>query len=460
MTGLVDSGGPLSRDLTQSIVWWESLRLFAGLVSDKVSHPNAIQVVVASIRSQGESGRMLAGVMAADGIGTEDSFMDWIVRDLLSSLRLGWSKWTTACATAWGGSPEQRRRELMIAKLGDSFVSCNWLQWVRCREWFKVARLGAVPLRPSDGSLTSLVLDVLEGRLHTPRHIGIGRIFSVASAFWPGQPWELALLNIWPSHRRRGGRILQAIATISDPGRVFRAARGILGRVPDIDEVLSRAREGFWRLPGRVIDVELRRELALEMALGERPGMPITNFSYGNTSSWDTRHIELQNNITAEGVAKGGAGVLGVADDDSSPEFSNWDNAGTDGKLTRVHLAHLEDPPNPAFELLGLACRNSLRPELSVDGLLEAIRTFSGDPIWPALARYMARVASSADRELLVASAKEPELQTPPLCWGLKYIVRGDIVLADGAELTLNKLCEVLDLPFLPYIDELPDEIE
>ena len=48
----------------------------------------------------------------------------------------------------------------------------------------------------------------------------------------------------------------------------------------------------------------------------------------------------------------------------------------------------------------------------------------------------------------------------PPLSWGLQFIVRGDLALEGGAVLTLDELSDELGLPRLPYLEELPDELD
>jgi hypothetical protein len=56
--------------------------------------------------------------------------------------------------------------------------------------------------------------------------------------------------------------------------------------------------------------------------------------------------------------------------------------------------------------------------------------------------------------------AKHPEKREPPLSWGLKYYLRGDLVLEDGSEVTLDALCARLGLPPLPYLEDMPPELE
>ena len=46
------------------------------------------------------------------------------------------------------------------------------------------------------------------------------------------------------------------------------------------------------------------------------------------------------------------------------------------------------------------------------------------------------------------------------LGWGLKYWVRGDVVFHDDSETTLDQLRGVIGLPALPYLVDVPPELE
>lgn len=83
--------------------------------------------------------------------------------------------------------------------------------------------------------------------------------------------------------------------------------------------------------------------------------------------------------------------------------------------------------------------------------------------MWPALARQVARCSSDDDRALLTQLCQHPELRAAGqpfgsdlLYWGLKYFVRGDLLLEDGSEITLDQLCDLHQLPRLPYLEEAP----
>ena len=92
--------------------------------------------------------------------------------------------------------------------------------------------------------------------------------------------------------------------------------------------------------------------------------------------------------------------------------------------------------------------------------LLLASYSKSTDPLWAALAKHIARLSTKKDRDLLQRLAKHPEKRDPPLQWGLKYIVRGDVVLDDGTEVELDQLARELDMKPLPFLEDVPQPLE
>jgi len=82
------------------------------------------------------------------------------------------------------------------------------------------------------------------------------------------------------------------------------------------------------------------------------------------------------------------------------------------------------------------------------------------DPLWPALARHIARLSTPEDKALLEDLARHPEKREPPLSWGLKYLVRGDLVLEGGEVVTLDELAREVGLEPLPYLEDMPQELE
>lgn len=129
----------------------------------------------------------------------------------------------------------------------------------------------------------------------------------------------------------------------------------------------------------------------------------------------------------------------------------------------RATLAHGRLPGGaPLLALFRDACRASFAPDDADlrDAAARACDAFDDDPLWPALARHVARISTADDRSLLVDLARHPEECEPPLSWGLQYYVRGDLVLEDESVLTLDELCARAGLAPLPLLEEMPEELE
>lgn len=114
------------------------------------------------------------------------------------------------------------------------------------------------------------------------------------------------------------------------------------------------------------------------------------------------------------------------------------------------------------IQLLAPACRLSLQPETDPAEFREAEARLAPTlhPLWPALARHLARLSTQEDRDLLIDLAQNPQKAPEPLSWGLRYIVRGDVVLNDGTIVTLDEITDRAGVPRMPYLDEMPPELE
>ena len=56
--------------------------------------------------------------------------------------------------------------------------------------------------------------------------------------------------------------------------------------------------------------------------------------------------------------------------------------------------------------------------------------------------------------------AVNPEKRQGELSWALQYLVRGDVLLSDGTEVTLDELCVEAGIPLYPLLEEMPPEFE
>ena len=121
-------------------------------------------------------------------------------------------------------------------------------------------------------------------------------------------------------------------------------------------------------------------------------------------------------------------------------------------------------PDDPRWRLMQAACRLSLEPGTSPDlfeKALEAEGPACGDPLWPALARHLARRAIPGDRELLEDAVRQPENRPEPLRSGLQFIARGDVIFNDGSVKTLEEICAAAGIEVdLPLLEDMPDELD
>ena len=108
-------------------------------------------------------------------------------------------------------------------------------------------------------------------------------------------------------------------------------------------------------------------------------------------------------------------------------------------------------------------CVFSYTPYSVAEEFEQALAETESHSLWTALAKHLARRATSKDRQLLVDLAQHPERHTDldqEMRWGLQYIVRGDVMLENGEVIKLDDMCDELGLPHLPYLEDLPDELE
>jgi hypothetical protein len=128
----------------------------------------------------------------------------------------------------------------------------------------------------------------------------------------------------------------------------------------------------------------------------------------------------------------------------------------------RAALAHLRRSGDPTSELrlFRCACCVSLGRGSYSQPLSDALERYQGDPLWPALARHIARRSTLEDRALLEDLAGRPEQREAPVSWALRYYVRGDLVMRDGSVVTMDEICDELGVPRLPLLENMPPEID
>lgn len=146
------------------------------------------------------------------------------------------------------------------------------------------------------------------------------------------------------------------------------------------------------------------------------------------------------------------------------PGFAFLDVGSAFGRAApRSALAHGKLPKAaPLLALFRAACEASFEPGNARlrTALVHSSDAFVGDPLWPALARHIARISTATDRALLEDLARHPEQRRAPISWGLQHYVRGDLVFPDGSVVSLDELCTQADLEPPPLLESMPDELD
>jgi hypothetical protein len=106
------------------------------------------------------------------------------------------------------------------------------------------------------------------------------------------------------------------------------------------------------------------------------------------------------------------------------------------------------------------ACRIAINPAKNPRAFKRELAAFGdeGDKLWPALSRHLAFRGREDDQDLLRSVAERPSQRNGVLGWALKYMIRGDIVLNDGTEISLDELSQSLGVSALPLIEQYPEK--
>ncbi len=393
---------------------WETLRLWASLI-DEPNPARVEPVLKALIGTDDHIGHTLAGALLADGLGSETVMEEWLAL-LIDLLPLSGYLQSSEPARIWSGSRQEKRRDRIHQALGQSASDRNWIEWLRCDAWSGEAGLkGQFPL-PRSGTTSRVVIEALHGHRMTEPVFAAGRVLCGGFPFWPPGGETAALLHLWPSERRLAGLSLQSLADLGAGDVALRAVAATCLRAWSED---ARARY-LARYLARDLASDWARDLARDLA----------------------RDWGLESEIR-------------LADDYSFIELLSL------GRVAGRSFLAVQQPgieSSQEWRLLTVACQASLVSAGESSMLKKALASYQGDPLWPALARHLVRRTTPEDRALLEDIARNPDQRDPPLSWGLKYIVRGDIMLDGGTVVTLDELSDDLGMERLPYLDDMPDE--
>jgi len=491
------------REAASDASWWETLRLWAALIESR--NPEWLSPVLAALANHAGDGLWLAGAVFADGLGAEALFADWC-GGLSASLLRPFFDHRELCAQAWRSTRHGLRRTALRAALHRAAHGAEWLAWARFQAFACDANMGDRFAPPQEGAVTASVawLLVSDEDPDTPRRVAASRVLMGSSPMFPVDDSGLWLLRAWPGHRCPAGCELQCMASLGVLAAMEPAVRLCLEPFEADDLARDRARDwarglsrslaqgsvGFRaRDQAGVWARDLARDMARHWARDLDRGWvgDAADYYIGGLARFWAGHLARHwaadwardlarwwirywpgywHVYWAVDWAADFAEARGLA-----PEREcvlDWAlvevvSAGRIGPRAVLATADFEaSTPSAEVSLFAPACRLSLHPEEDDAELRAALERSAADvhPLWPALARHIARRSSDEDRALLEGLAREPGQCEPPLSWGLKYYVRGDVLLEDGSEVTLDDLCDRFDMPHLPYLEDMPPELE
>lgn len=445
------------------INWWETLRLLAAQLDS--ANPEFLEIALRALFEEVDSSTetlSFLGTVFADGLGSSVLFSDWIRRYLMR-LILSWPSGADLCARAWLATRQEERKSSLALDLDHLAKSQNWLGWQRCEMfgegWAPVSDM------PTRETTRGIVRSLRDPEDFSREAVAAGRIFTGADPAWPVDS-EICVLNLWPGHRRQAGLRLQSAAAAGAQCKTLIAlARDVL--LPPIEDEVARDRARFLarylsrklartdhfsaRDKARYLERYLARYLSRDWA------------SYWNRDlerasprGW-ARNVARQTDDLAHYWAKRvdlDPASAGLKDFALTEIFSH------NRSLYRVFLSRVETSKDHLHLLISEACRCSIDPGRKTD--LDLTRTPPNglDPLWPSLARHIARMSTPEDKALLEALAQGDEKRPEPLSWGLQFNVRGDVLLDDGSVVTLDELADEAGVPRLPYLEEMEPELE
>jgi 3',5'-cyclic AMP phosphodiesterase CpdA len=473
-----------TREQAQHQEWWETLRLWAALLDEK--NPSLTLAWLLGLMMSGPAGYWLAGAILADGPGSR-ALRLWMSRTFPPLPNAEWP-WILMCATAWASSRQHESRRLIAERWSQVLPQLNWLEAALADEWLKAVQVNVAV--PHCNALERLIQEASTGQ-----GVAKARVLFGSHPLWPAEPLELGLLRLIPNRRIIIASRLQGFLSLgADLEQLRRMAPRLFAQQKTSRERLLSSTEELRRMLPALLEPSLARDwtrdwvrylerhwalewgrpletMALDWALDYATGWMghqdeyltltrsrdwVRDWVDGWQLSWARISAEMAASDWAREVsAKPGA--LAWLPDYAAVEI----NAGAQA-WTRTWVAHSRGAVEPHHRLLQAACRVSLNPQVDRTPLQAAMAAYpkDGEPLWPALARYLARCATQKDRALLIDLIRHPEKREPPLSWGLRYYARGDLVLSDGSELTLDALCQQLGLRPLPYLEEMRPEFD
>lgn len=460
------------RERLKDFTWWETLRLWAALIQRQSR--DRLDPVLHNLAEGGDIASAFAGAVFADGLGLPMHFEKWKAR----FVQMNPSKQEVIqCASAWSASRQDPRRESLSSALSRAAADLSFWSYLRCQQLAEKAALDIKsPLRPS----AAILWAHLRGGTLRMESLAYGRVLCGGPpGIWPIEPIQPGLLQAWPGERRQIGLRLQMAQTHgASRAELSNIFNGCIQNIEWSDRDRHVARylaHNLSRMGSRDLARHVARNWARYLARDQTRSLARNLISYFSRD-WAREWIfywacDLARGDMAHHQSRDWARYLveEVARQLKIERKPAWFESFIAGEIysagrsqARAALVNFAGTLTTEHKLIAEACRLSFALNTKTGQLGKFIKQLDSnvDPLWPALARHIARRSTKSDRELLTDLAKHPEKREPPISWGLQFIVRGDVMMDDGSVISLDELSDELFLPRLPYLEDMPDELE
>lgn len=500
----------LFNSYTGNSQWWETLRLWAALEYEE--DPNRVEVMLEDSWIGDEL--WLIGAILADGAAPQGLMRRWLDEALPEICRYP-EVIQKYAAVAWLNSHQKDQKRLLCQALNAYRNDLNWAEFFRLKEWAK--RAGLKLERPPKSNWSRYYFGLLSKKIYfQEKDIAYGRAFCRIHPLWPDP--HLAKFRLWPGKRLQVAQLLQLLVSFGNEKNVVKDMGYVL-----VDRILNKSNnvsdflhefavrlahdwckdlDGFqFELCEEVFygynvkylfnfALELVRDLStgFEIVFPERM-MPYIHEGFARNLAHDfargiAKGYALDVHSRKHGLAKElVCGLTRYLFYDLNRYHIRWHSTCSQiwgktfcgyldlgkhillGMFTgqRSHFSQRTPLDQEGIEsLFKAACIVSLGDESMDDMLSDILRKCNDlDPVWPALARHVARRSTSEDRELLIKRAQYPESSADDLTrCGLQYYVRGDIMFHDGDVVTLDELFSNWGLKPVPLLEPFPPDVK
>jgi 3',5'-cyclic AMP phosphodiesterase CpdA len=486
--------------------WWETLQLWAAMV-DRRNPSQLSEVLAVLVRVTG--GLALAGMVLADGSGADAALADWLAA-FAAALAVGWPAQWVRCLSAWRSSNQHQRKCDLAERLRQE--EWSFTPWQRAALFCEAVgqELPGLPARLVSSQAALEQMQGVPPDGWEAGHLAASRLLAGRHPLWPLEPNLAGLLHFWPNRRRWLGVRLQALAVACPQVDLLGIGRELFESSSGPDRKIDNSASYFASYFVSYFASFFPRDFASDIAryfardsaryfardFASYFARDIARYIAGDFASDFARYFAryfardfaryfardfaryFARDITGDlGQYYAGDIARDMAGDFAryfahyfpagveSPGLREWTaleslSAGRSG--ARFSLAILDPEKEVGItRLFCLAARLSCHPGSDRRPFLKALAEIGPNftPLWPALAKHLCRLSTAEDRALLLDFAESPENAGEPLCWGLQFIVRGDVMREDGSIVTLDQIAAAAGRKPLPLLEDMPPEL-